>query len=81
MISDRPTGPFSRRQKIFSVDDAVDGHYPFFYCAVPHPEFVDVSGILITYSINGYAPCLPTCVNDRMNPDYYRPRAIRLPLW
>ena len=81
MSSDRPTGPFTRRQKIFSVDDVVDGHYPFFYCAVPHPEFIDTNGILITYSINGYAPCLPTCVNDRMNPDYYRPRAIRLPLW
>jgi hypothetical protein len=80
MTSSRPTGPFSKPLKIFSVDDAVDGHYPFFYNAVPHPEFINDDGLLITYCINGYAPCLPTCVQDRMNPDYYRPRAIRLPL-
>ena len=78
--SDGPTGPFSPRQKIFTVDDAVDGHQPFFYSAVPHPEFINSQGLLITYCINGYAPCVPTCVNGRMNPDYYRPRAIRLPL-
>lgn len=79
-VSDRPTGPFSPRRKIFTVDDAVQGHHPFFYLAMAHPEFLDASGLLITYCINGYEPCVPTCVSNRMNPDYYRPRAIRLPL-
>jgi len=79
-VGDRPTGPFSARKKIYRIDDAVNGHHPFFYSAVPHPEFINEDGLLITYCINGYEPCVPTCVNGRMNPDYYRPRAIRLPL-
>ena len=79
-VSDKPTGPFSPRKEIFTVDDAVQGHYPFFYSAVAHPEFINADGLLVTYCINGYAPCVPTCVAGRMNPDYYRPRAIRLPL-
>jgi hypothetical protein len=80
LTSDSPSGPFSRRERIFTVDDAVNGHHPFFYLAEAHPEFCDGGGLLITYCINGYEPCVPTCVNGRMNPDYYRPRAIRLPL-
>jgi hypothetical protein len=80
LTSDNVTGPFSQRKKIYTVDDTVDGHHPFFYCAELHPEFVNEEGLLITYCINGYAPCVPTTVNGRMNPDYYRPRAIRLPL-
>lgn len=80
MTSASPTGPFTQRKRIFIVDDVVNGHHPFFYGAVPHPEFINNDGLLITYCINGYEPCLANCVNDRMNPDYYRPRAIRLPL-
>lgn len=80
-VSDSPTGPFSPRKKIFTVEDTMNGHHPFFYLAVAHPEFINASNeLLITYCINGYEPCVPTCVNGRMNPDYYRPRAIRLPL-
>jgi hypothetical protein len=80
LTSDHPTGPFSRRKMIFTVDDAVSGHHPFFYSAVSHPEFINSDGLLITYCINGYEPCVPTSVHGRMIPDYYRPRAIRLPL-
>lgn len=80
LTSDRPVGPFSPRHRIFTVDDAVNGHHPFFYMAEGHPEFSNQDGLLITYCVNGYAPCVPTTVNGRMNPDYYRPRAIRLPL-
>lgn len=80
-VSDNPTGPFTQRKKIFTVDDAVQGHHPFFYLAIPHPEFPQPNNeLLITYCINGYEPCVPNCVNGQMNPDYYRPRAIRLPL-
>jgi Domain of unknown function (DUF4185) len=79
-VADQPTGPFSPRKRIFTVDDTVQGHYPFFYLATAHPEFVNADGLLITYCINGYEPCVPTCVAGRMNPDYYRPRAIRLAL-
>ena len=79
--SEQPTGPFSRRKKVFTVDDTVQGHHPFFYLPVAHPEFLDEkAGLLVTYSINGYEPCLTNCVKGRMNPDYYRPKAIRVPL-
>ena len=79
--SERPTGPFSQRKRVFTVDDIVQGHHPFFYLPVAHPEFLDEKrGLLVTYSINGYEPCLTNCFKGRMNPDYYRPKAIRVPL-
>lgn len=81
MTSDRPTGPFSPRRTIFTIDDRVDGHVPFFYFPVTHPEFIDAEGnLLLTYSINGYEPCLKACVKGRGIPDHYRPRAARIPL-
>lgn len=80
-VSDSPTGPFSPRKTIFTVNDTMKGHHPFFYSAVAHPEFINAGNeLLVTYCINGYEPCVPTCMNGRMNPDYYRPRAIRVPL-
>ena len=45
-----------------------------------HPEFDDkTKELLITYCINGYGNCVNTCINNRFNPDYYRPKAIRVP--
>jgi hypothetical protein len=80
-ISSSPTGPFSARKKIFTIDDTVQGHYPFFYLPVAHPEFINAQDeLLITYCINGYEPCLSACVNGRAAPDHYRPKAIRVPL-
>jgi uncharacterized protein DUF5005 len=79
--SDNPTGPFSPIKKIYTLDDTLEGHYPFFYIAAAHPEFINARNeLLITYSINGYEPCVPISVNGRMNPDHYRPKAIRVPL-
>ena len=76
-----PVGPFTSLKKMFTVDDEYDGHYPFNYFPVAHPEFVNASDeLLVTYSINNYEPCLPACVNGRSNPDHYRPKAIRVPL-
>lgn len=74
------TGPFSTPQTIYTIDDTVQGHYPFFYLATAHPEDINGDGLLFTYSINGYGTCAATCVNGRMNPDYYRLKAFRLPL-
>ncbi len=80
-FSENPMGPFSPLKKIWTLDDTVEGHFPFFYLPVAHPEFINGKNeLLVTYSINGYEPCLPACVNGRMNPDHYRPKAIRVPL-
>lgn len=77
--SSSPTGPFSNKQTIWKVDDTLNGNYPFFYLAYAHPEFDNGKDeLLVTYCINGYPDCENTCVNNRTNPDYYRPKAIRV---
>jgi hypothetical protein len=59
----------------------LQGHYPFFYLPIPHPEYINANDeLLLTYSINGYGTCIPSCVNNRFNPTMYRPRGIRIPL-
>jgi hypothetical protein len=79
--SKSPTGPFSALKAIYKLDDLYEGHYPFFYFAVAHPEFInDKNEIIVTYSINGYEPCVSSCVKGRAIPDHYRPKAIRVPL-
>lgn len=75
------TGPFTDKKTIYTIDDTLKGHYPFFYTTVAHPQFINEKNeLLITYSINGYGDCVETCINGRMNPDYYRIKAIRVPL-
>jgi hypothetical protein len=79
--SDTVTGPFPAPKAIFTIDDTFQGHLPFFYFPVAHPEFLDERNeLLITYSINGYAPCIDPCQANRAIPDHYRPKAIRVPL-
>jgi hypothetical protein len=79
--STRPTGPFTKLKRIFTVDDTFQGHHPFFYFPILHPEFInEAQEILLTYSINGYEPCVSACVNARAIPDHYRPKAVRVPL-
>ncbi|MBZ4187400.1 hypothetical protein [Niabella beijingensis] len=78
-VSDQPYGPFTNRHVVWEVDDTLEGHHPFFYIANAHPQFSDNNELLITYCINGYDSCVNTCENGRMNPDYYRPKAIRVP--
>jgi hypothetical protein len=87
-VSKHPTGPFSEMEEIYTIDDTLQGHYPFFYSVAAHPQFSgsnmpDSNGedeLLITYCINGYSPCQEPCSDGRANPDYYRPRGIRVPL-
>lgn len=79
--SNSPTGPFAPLKTIYTIDDTLQGHYPFFYTVIPHPEYInDKDELLITYCINGYEPCINTFKTGRGNPDYYRPKGIRVPL-
>lgn len=78
--SDTPYGPFENKKTVWTVDDTVNGHYPFFYMAMAHPEYDNGKNeLLITYSINGYGECFDMCINGRMDPNHYRPKAIRVP--
>lgn len=79
-VSRSPMGPFSEPRSIYTLEDTLKGHYPFFYLPVAHPEYINDRGeLLITYSINGYEDCIPVCKEGRRNPDHYRLRAIRWP--
>ncbi|HEY2725705.1 MAG TPA: hypothetical protein VGI61_00915, partial [Parafilimonas sp.] len=79
-VSNNITGPFSEKKTAYIIDDTLQGHYPFFYAAIVHSEFInDKDEVLMTYAINGYGKCVETCINNRFNPDYYRLKAVRIP--
>ncbi len=79
--ADKVVGPFTQKKLLYKIDDQLQGHTPFFYAAIAHPEYINDKGeLLITYAINGYGTCLPDCNNNRMNPDLYRLRGIRVPI-
>ncbi|MEO6151162.1 MAG: DUF5005 domain-containing protein [Mucilaginibacter sp.] len=79
--SAKVTGPFSDLKTIYTIDDTLNGHYPFFYVPVAHPQFINNKDeILVTYCINGYGTCAEGCKDGKMDPNRYRLRGIRVPL-
>ena len=79
--SDHVTGPFTDIKLLYTIPDNVLGHTPFFYGPAVHPEYINSKNeLLITYDINGYSNCEPNCIENGFNPDYYRPRGLRVPL-
>lgn len=79
--SDSITGPFTANKALYTITDNDLGHTPFFYGPSIHPEYINSKNeILITYDINCYTSCEPSCINNGFNPDYYRPRGLRVPL-
>jgi hypothetical protein len=79
--SNNITGPFTDRKVLYTIPDNELGHSPFFYSPAIHREYINAKNeLLITYAINCYSNCLPSCINNGFNPDYYRPRGIRVPL-
>jgi hypothetical protein len=80
-VSSSITGPFSARKVIYTIPNDKQGHRPFFYGPLAHPEYINSKDeLLVDYSINGYEPCIPSCVNGRYDPNNYRPRFIWVPL-
>jgi hypothetical protein len=78
-VADNLTGPFSEKKLLYAIDDRLNGHSPFFYSVIAHPEYInDKDELLITYAINGYGSCVQDCVQGRMNPDVYRLKGIRV---
>ena len=79
--SREPTGPFTPLKEVYQIPDTYQGHAPFFYFPILHPEFINKQNeVLLTYSINNYEPCVSGCIDGRAIPDHYRPKAIRVPL-
>jgi predicted alpha-1,2-mannosidase len=80
--SDHIEGPFSESKIIYTINDTIKGHYPFFYLPIAHPDCINNKNeLLIHYSINGYEPCIVNCRDNKFDPEYYRPQAIRVPLY
>ncbi|RCH54768.1 hypothetical protein DJ568_09800 [Mucilaginibacter hurinus] len=80
-VSETPTGPFVNSKLIYTIPDKLEGHSPFFYAAILHPEFINENNeVLLTYCINGYGNCVKTCVDNKYDPNLYRPKAVRVPL-
>ena len=74
------TGPFTSKKMIYGIDDKKEGHTPFFYSAIAHPEYINNKDeLLLTYAINGFGTCVTDCNNNRMDPNVYRLRGIRVP--
>ncbi len=81
IAAENMTGPYAKPKEVFTIDDTLQGHIPFFYTPAIHPEYINEKNeLLITYCINGYHDCLPDCDNGRSYPDHYRPKAIRVPV-
>jgi hypothetical protein len=79
--ADSLTGPFSPQKTLYTIPDNDLGHTPFWYGPNIHPEYINNKNeLLITYDINGYSNCEPACINNGFDPDYYRPRGLRVPL-
>jgi PKD repeat protein len=78
--SDTPYGPFIHKKTLYTIEDKYNGSYIITYNATAHPEFMDNDELLISYNLNDVCPSL--CVNmvERIDPDVYRPKFIRVPL-
>jgi len=80
-LADDVAGPFNNKKLLHAIDDRKDGHKPFFYAAIAHPEYINSHNeLLVTYAINGYGTCVTDCLNGRMDPDVYRLKGLRVPV-
>lgn len=80
-VASNPWGPFSNYVQQYQVADKLAGISPATKDVAIHRENINGNDeILMTYAINGYAPCMNTCNGGEDNPDYYRIKAVRIPL-
>ena len=40
-VSEHPAGPFPEKEELCTIDDTLQGHYPFFYSVAAHPQFLE----------------------------------------
>jgi hypothetical protein len=76
-----PYGGFQNYHLLHTLTDSLNGNTPASYGITIHPQFLNnADELLVTYAINGYEPCITTCIGGYVNPDYYRIRALRIGL-
>lgn len=80
-VSIYPYGTFLNQKKIYTVQDnisqytAVSG-FPCLHTFATNSN----KELLLTYSIDGFMPCLNTCGANEADPDYHRTKTIRIPM-
>ncbi len=80
-FSSSPTGPWSPRKLVYTINETFKGDRIRYYTPIIHPEST-AGGLLITYSVNFGACQQVECTGTgaTRDPNYYRPRAITVPL-
>lgn len=74
-------GPFNNPTKLYTISDKINGVTPVTFGACLQPQWLNNSNeIIVTYSMDGYAPCVTTCTNGYDEADYHRLKAIRVSL-
>ncbi|MEO6497693.1 MAG: RICIN domain-containing protein, partial [Mucilaginibacter sp.] len=78
--SANPTGPFTTRVKVWTVQEYINGNYARYYTPIIHPEHVNGRNeLLLTYSLNYDACGQGSCSGAYLDPYYYRLKCIRVP--
>lgn len=79
--ADSPTGPFTERKQVYTINEYLNGQYARYYTPSIHPYFDNGRNeLLITYSLN-YAGCGQNSCNEEgyLDPYYYRIKGVRVP--
>jgi hypothetical protein len=79
-VSNSPTGPFTNKVAVFTIEDMINGHLCNYYTPSIHPEFDNGKNeLLVTYCLNYTACDVSTCTNGYLDPNYYQVKGVRIP--
>jgi len=79
-VSDKPAGPFTQREKVYSISEYLYGSYARYYTPSIHPEFDNGRNeLLVTYCLNFSACGVSECKDGYQDPYFYRVKGIRIP--
>ncbi|RYY34048.1 MAG: hypothetical protein EOP46_14695 [Sphingobacteriaceae bacterium] len=75
-----PTGPFTSRVKVYTIQENLNGNYARYYTPVIHPEHNNGRNeLLLTFCLNYDACGQGSCSGSYLDPYFYRLKAIRVP--
>ncbi|GAA4808614.1 hypothetical protein GCM10023231_42370 [Olivibacter ginsenosidimutans] len=78
--ADSPTGPFTERKLVYTINEYFYGQYARYYTPAIHPQFDNGRNeLLVTYCLNYSACGLSECQGGGIDPYYYRIKGIRVP--
>ncbi|GAA3945955.1 hypothetical protein GO495_29190 [Chitinophaga oryziterrae] len=78
--SSSPTGPFTTRTQVYTINEYLYGNYARYYTPAIHPESVNGRNeLLVTYCLNFSACGVEGCVDGYLDPYFYRVKGVRVP--